>query len=350
MNNQWGRSGNGPASGGGGIGGILFASVVCLALGAAGGYGAFRVMDDAIPQSEIESREKRIADLARELDTRAAQVEEETQKAQALTEENGALKRQVEALRKDAGASDSDVAAIAAERTKLVQDVVPALENKVQLLGQQVADAEALRKKAEEAIKDRERQLSLQTDKIAGLQKTCTQQAAARSAEADGLKSETANLRTELEKLKKAEETLRTKNLPALNGEIAGKDKEIAALKERTKALTGQVEALEAASCLALPKEPNSNGKKTAGETTTQTDDGAAKDIAVPVLNPRNGAAVAEAMRETPGLDALTSVQRDQLERSLSAGECVTTALGGVFRRIPVLTLRNLMRDLDSDC
>ena len=57
-----------------------------------------------------------------------------------------------------------------------------------------------------------------------------------------------------------------------------------------------------------------------------------------------------DAMNDTPGLDRLTSGQHDQLERVLVSGECVTNALGGVFKRVPVLTLRNLMRDLDSDC
>ena len=347
MNNQWGRSGGG-SSAGSGIGGILFASVVCLALGAAGGYGAFRLMDDTIPQSELDTRDRRIADLARELDARAAQVEENSGKTQALAAENDALKRQVDALRKDAGASDSDVAVIAAERTKRAQEIVPALEDNLQLLGQRVADAEAGRKTAEEAVKDRERKLSLQADRLAGLEKTCTRQAAARGAEAEDLKAETAGLRAELDKARKAEETLRKKDLPALEDEIGRKDKEIAALGERTKALTGQVEALEAASCMALPKEPNDNGRKTVPEKEATGD--AARDVAIQPLNPRNGARVAEAMRETPGLDTLTSAQRDQLERSLAAGECVTSALGGVFRRVPVLALRNLMRDLDSDC
>lgn len=347
MNNQWGRSGSGSAAGSG-IGGILFASVVCLALGGAAGYGAFRMMDDTIPQGEVEARDRRIAELARELDARAAQVEESTQKAQALTEENGTLRRQVEALRKDASASDSDVAVIAAERTKLAQEVVPALENRLQLLGQRVADAEALKTKAEDAVKDRERRLSLQSAKIASLEKACSQQAATRSAEADDLKTQTAALREELETVRKAEEALRTKNLPALKEEITRKDKEIAALGERTKALTGQVEALEAASCMALPRQPNDNSRKAEPEKDTTGE--AARDTSIQAINPRDGTLVAEAMRETPGLDALTSLQREQLERSLTAGECVTSALGGVFRRIPVLALRNLMRDLDSDC
>jgi hypothetical protein len=55
-------------------------------------------------------------------------------------------------------------------------------------------------------------------------------------------------------------------------------------------------------------------------------------------------------MQDTPGLDRLNDTQRDRLERTLVSGECVTNALGGVFKRVPVLALRNLMRDLDSDC
>jgi hypothetical protein len=85
MNDQWGRSGSGRPASGGGIGGMLFASVVSLALGAAGGYGAFRMMDGAVPTNEIEARDQRIADLAKELDARVAQVEENTQKAQRKT-------------------------------------------------------------------------------------------------------------------------------------------------------------------------------------------------------------------------------------------------------------------------
>jgi len=326
MSNQWGRNGNGSQTGSG-IGGILFASILCLALGTGAGYGTFRLMGSA-PQGEIEARDKRITDLARELDKRIGQLDESTRQAEALSTENGALKREIETLRKGADAPDPDMIALAAEHRKLAQEIVPKLENDLQLLGQRAADAEALQERAEEAVKDRERQLSLQADRIASLQQTCTRQ----DAETGGLKAEVATLAANLERARQAESALRTRDVPALKEEIARKDREIAALGTRTRALAEQMETLRATSCAA---QPNQAEEDTPPARST---------------SPRDTARVAQAMRQTPGLDALTSVQRDQLERSLASGECVTNALGGVFRRIPVLALRNLMRDLDADC
>jgi hypothetical protein len=339
MNNQWGRSGNGSATGGGsGIGGILFASVVCLVLGAAGGYGAFRMLGGAPPADEIGQRDRRIAELARELDTRVAEVEAGSEKARALTAENGALTRQIEALRKNAGASDATAAI--AENAKLTQDIVPGLKNELQLAGQRVADAEALKKRAEEAVRDRERQLSVRADQIARLETALdqarSQKDTAQNAETERLEAEADTLRRQLEEAQRDAETIRTKDLPALQAELARKDSEIAALNTRNAALAARIDALETA---------RANGE--AGNAGTP-----ALDNTKPAdsRSPRNAALVADAMNDTPGLDRLTSGQRDQLERVLVSGECVTNALGAVFKRVPVLTLRNLMRDLDSDC
>nr|WP_298105848.1 hypothetical protein [uncultured Shinella sp.] len=345
MNNQWGRSGNGQTSGGGGIGGILFAVVISLALGGAAGYGAFRMMDGAVPSGEIEARDRRIADLARELDTRASQVEENGQRAQALTEENGALKRQIEALKSNTDASEA--AKAVADNVRLTRDVVPKLENDLELAAQHIADAEALKKRAEEAVLDRERQLSLQSDQIARLEKALDQarntQSSAQSAETERLEGEADTLRRDLEEAQRAQDRLRKQDIPALRETIAAKDKEITTLTDRNAALALRIDALEAA---AKP-----NGQKDAG-TKPELDNAKPSDGAKPAegRNPRNAALVAEAMQGTPGLDRLSGDQRDQLERTLVSGECVTNALSGVFKRIPVLALRNLMRDLDSDC
>ena len=341
MNNQWGRSGNGSAAGGGsGFGGILFASVVSLALGAAGGYGAFRMMDGAVPSGEIEQRDQRIAELAGELDARAAQVEESTQKAQALTEENGKLKRQLESLRDSAATPDTGAAAIA-EILRLTQEVIPGMKNELELSAQLVADAEALKNRAEEAVRDRERQLSLRADQITRLEKALdqarSQQDSAGNAETERLEAEVFTLREQLETAQRAEETIRTKDLPALQAEIARKDQEIATLNARNGALTAQISALEIG---AQSRAPEDTGEKPARDNAKPADD----------RSPRNAALVTLAVQGTPGLDRLTSAERAKLEETLVSGECVTNALGGVFKRVPVLALRNLMRDLDSDC
>lgn len=342
MNNQWGRSGNGQASGGSGIGGILFAVVVSLALGGAGGYGAFRVMDGAAPTGEIEARDQRIADLAKELDARTAQIEESSQKAQSLTEENGTLKRQVESLSSNPTASGA--ADAVAENARLNRDVVPKLENDLELAGQRVADAEALKKRAEEAVLDRERRLSLQVDQIARLEKALDEARSAQnttqSAETERLEAEADTLRRELEEAQNAEEQLRAKEIPILQDGIATKEREVATLNARNLALTARIEALEAAASAAKPNGQKDGGTKPALDNAKPTDG----------RSPRNADLVAAAIRVMPGLDRLTGDQRDQLERTLVSGECVTIALGGVFKRIPALAMRNLMRDLDSGC
>lgn len=340
MNSQWGRSGNGPAGGGGsGIGGVLFASVICLALGGAGGYGAFRMLDDgAIPTSEIEQRDQRIAELARELDARVAQIADSSGKAQALSQENGALKQQIEALRNKAGASDAATAV--AENLKLTQEVVPGLKNELELASQRVADAEALKKRAEEAVRDRERQLSVRADQIARLETALDavrgERSTAQSAETERLEAEADALRQQLKAAERALEASKT----ALREAVARGERDVSALNDRNAALTARITKLEAAARSTQPSGQEGNGAKPA------------LDNAKPVegRSPRNAALVAEAMQDTPGLDRLTSRQRDQLESTLVSGECVTNALGGVFTRVPVLTLRNLMRDLDSDC
>ncbi|WP_439616756.1 hypothetical protein [Shinella sp.] len=398
MNNQWGRSSGGTAASGGGIGGILFASVVSLALGAAGGYGAFRMMDGAVPTNEIEQRDQRISDLARELDARVAQVEDSSQKAQALTEENGTLKRQVETLRKNSGTSDA--AAALAENVRLNQEV-PELKNQLELASQLVADAEALKKRAEETVRDRDRQLSLRRDDIARLEKALaearsqqnttqgaetqrqeaeaalrreleeaqrakdtiqttdlpalrdevarlekalaearSEQNTTKSAEAERQEAEAA-LRRELEEAQRAKDAIETTDLPALRDEIARKDKEIAALKASNASLMSRISALEtAARSVTVPGKPDDSGDKPVLDNKKPTQ----------VRNPRSAVLVALAIDNSPGLDRLSSTQREQLEQTLVSGECVTKALDSALKRVPVLALRNLMRDLDSDC
>lgn len=343
MNNQWGRSGNGSTtSRGGGLGGIVFASVVSLALGAAGGYCALRVLGGTVPTGEIESRDNRIAELARELDSRIGEIEAGSQKTRALAEENDTLKRQVEALQKSTDTSDASVAL--AENARLTQKVVPELKNELERSAQRTADAEALKKRAEEAVLDRERQLSLQVDQIARLEKALDQarsrQGAEQSAEAERLSAEADALRAQLETAQRAEKALRTKELPALRDEISRKAQEIASLKAENAALDARVAALETAARSTEPTKPDEGDSKPALDNAKPAD----------AHNPRNAALVARALEDTPGLDRLTTGQRDQLERTLVSGECVTNALGGVFNRVPVLALRNLMRDLDSDC
>jgi chromosome segregation ATPase len=338
MNNQWGRSSGGATGGGSGIGGILFASIICLALGGAAGYGAFRAISGSASDSTLEERDRRIADLAGELDARVAQIEEDSRKAQALADEKAALQRQLDAMRTNSGKSD---AAAIAENARLSQEVVPGLRRELERAEQKLVEAERLRTKAEAAATDRARQLETRAGQIAQLEKVLaearSEQTTSQNAVSERLEAEAETLRRELAEAEQVAKKLRTRELPDLVAEIASKNQEIATLTARNAALEERITALETAT---QPKSPQ------------QSDENGARDNAKPAddRSPRNAALVAQVIERTPGLDRLTGAQRTQLEQTLVSGECVTNALGSVLNRVPILALRGLMRDLDSDC
>ena len=326
MSNNWGRGGgSSTAVRSGGAGGILFTAVVCLALGGAAGYGAFRLTGGGADSGEIAARDETISDLRREVEVRGKEAQESLRDLEDLRQENDRLAARVETL----GSQSVPDPVPAGENRRLAQEATR-LEKELKLAAQRIADAEAFRRRAEEAVRERERQLTLSTDQIARLEKTLDQlrgqQSSARDAETERLQAETDALRSALDAANAEADRLKNTDLPALRQEIARKDAEIGEL-------TARIAALEMPSA--------------GGDTATPVRDNGKPDDG---RSPRNAALVASALSGTPGLERLSGEQRNRLERTLVSGECVTNALGAVFTRVPILTLRNLMRDLDSDC
>ncbi|MGI2031999.1 hypothetical protein ACRQ1B_06360 [Rhizobium panacihumi] len=67
--------------------------------------------------------------------------------------------------------------------------------------------------------------------------------------------------------------------------------------------------------------------------------------------SPRRESEVETALGRATGLDTLSASQRNGLKQELVSGACVTVSLEKVFGNpVPVVPLRNLVRDLDSDC
>jgi hypothetical protein len=91
-----------------------------------------------------------------------------------------------------------------------------------------------------------------------------------------------------------------------------------------------------------------------------QTDDGgpparaAAREdppVAAPLrASPRSSQAVELAFAEVKALAALPASGRRDLKDRLVAGECLATALKAVADPVPVLLMRDLVRQLDSEC
>jgi hypothetical protein len=56
------------------------------------------------------------------------------------------------------------------------------------------------------------------------------------------------------------------------------------------------------------------------------------------------------ALNSARGLETLNDEQRDALKQRLVQGECLADALGSVFVRVPILTMRDLVRQLNGTC
>ena len=90
-------------------------------------------------------------------------------------------------------------------------------------------------------------------------------------------------------------------------------------------------------------------------ETPAVAETPAAAETAAPVqsasLTPRTGDAVDKALARATEIESLSADARGELRSKLVAGECVSTSLQAVFGSpVPVFPLRNLLRDLGSQC
>ena len=378
---QWGRD-SGFQSGGkrGGGAATISALILALALGVAGGYGAFRftqpdpgaALDDvrteatrlnealATARQELEAaRAARESDTAQidelnatiarqagELDAMTeklaastaeapapqdgtAAIETATRERDALAAENLDLQQKVTALEAERDALNKDAGAdrerLEAEIARLQNDVVPQL----------TAERDALNKAAGA---DRDR---LEAE-IARLRDDVVPQL---TAERDQLQRKVSLMLTDQATLKarikatsdaNASDAQMIADLQARLAEaqrkLTASEAELATIKVRNT----EAAANEAAATAAdkEPAEPATGSG--AQDSATQT--------------PRDPAAVAAALRAAPGLETLSDDARRKLTERLVAGDCVTTALESVFDRVPVLALRNLIRDLNSGC
>ncbi|MEN9896254.1 MAG: hypothetical protein RIR97_2106, partial [Pseudomonadota bacterium] len=64
----------------------------------------------------------------------------------------------------------------------------------------------------------------------------------------------------------------------------------------------------------------------------------------------RNPELVLQSLATATGAQALTPDQRSDLATRLVQGDCVGESLKATMGRVPVLLLRDLIRDLNSDC
>lgn len=310
MASQWGRDSEVRSGTSGGRGLSLFAVLIAFALGVAGGYGVLRFLGSG--QDTVIVDAQRAAD--------------------ALERENDRLKGQLETSQR--ALADMEAAGDAGQAER------------IDALAQELAAATAERDDALAAAEARAGEIRALEDRIAAL----TESAASADNEIAG---ELARLRDEVVPDLTAERDRLAGEAEAATGRIEELTGEIAALTEDKAADAARIAELESALDAArqaiadlearTAEMPGETPAEQPGETgPAESSDGAP--------TPRDPQAVEAALRAAPGLDALSAADRQALKDALVSGACVTTALESVFDDVPILALRNLIRDLNSGC
>lgn len=365
LSNQWGRGG-GSSGSRSGSGGLVLAVVVSLVIGAAAGYGVFRMLDVTETADLAAEHERTVAQLRAELEHAASTSTDSTVEMTRLTEANVSLRRQIEALRESI---DKSEAVLQAENARLKQEAIPALQGQNLDLAERIADLEHRQNGWVQQVEDGERRISaLTADLNRAKQALKRQSEQAGDAAVRRLEGEVASLRKDREAQKNGKVAVE-RDLARAQGDLAASRRERDALQQKSAGLERDVARLTRdlqTSRADLDRQTARNrdlvrdlrrlqGELRAAPAKRSDDSGLTPppgedEPTLDVRSPRNAALVQRALRATPGLTRLSPGEKAQLERQLTAGGCVTEALDGVFDRVPVLALRNLMRDLDSDC
>lgn len=340
MANQWGRDGGGPSGRGGGAAGLVVTGVVALALGLAGGYGTARLVapEFQAPQPSIPAAPSAPADAPATVppvrDGSLYKLYQETQRQrEAAMREAGELRMKLVELQSHAGNLEAELRALRkgagteGEADTAAETLALSQRQRIEQLEDELIGAKQRLEEASTAIAKANRQ------KEQALK------------EAGALKVRLTQLQSDLSDLE-----ARNQNME-LHGRQAGE--RLDAAEKAAKALTQERDRLKADlsavraerdALIAAQKQaeaPEETSPEPSADETTE------EDLTVAS---RDRQAVADAMARAPGLKTLDFADRQRLADNLEKGACVTDALEDIFVRVPVLTLRSLIRDLDSPC
>ncbi|WP_349434361.1 hypothetical protein [Pararhizobium sp. A13] len=139
---------------------------------------------------------------------------------------------------------------------------------------------------------------------------------------------------------------------PAFKSALEARDAQIETLEqslgeERRKVAALEKRLADQAASAAVAKD--STAKPT--DTPLATDlPSTAEAKPADALTPRDSLLVENVIGATRGLGFLDEEKTQRLKDKLVAGACVTDALESVFDKVPLILMRNLMRDFKSDC
>lgn len=343
MSNQWGRDQQ--VTRGRGSSGLLLPAVLCLALIGAGGY--FWFARQAM-QTEIAALKAGTALLTSELGDVTAQKDKANSDLVNLKKNSG---NWVEQLEKD--------------YAELTLNEVPKLNR---LLDKRDADISALEKLLSTERSAAQAAADDFTATTAGLNdqlNTARMEAAATQTQAKNLDADRLALNKQIIGLKAALEKAMADNVAAqkaLDQTVTDADKkaptsksaldqardvQITTLEQRLDEERRKVETLQkqlddqteaAARVVADPPVIDNPASETG------------QSVPAAGLVPRDRQMVDTIIGTTRGVGFLDDEKKQRLKDQLASGACITDALESVFDKVPLILMRNLMRDFKSDC
>ena len=350
MATQWGRDSSFQSGGRRGSAGlIIVVSILSLALGFGGGYAAFRYMQPGQftqqdNNASLDHANTEIADLNAALSVAMKDLEDARAAQAASVAEVEDLQAQAARQAADLDAMTEKLAALSSE-TSVPEDNTEALEALILERDILAAENETLASNlaALETERDALRQEAAEAEErlAAELARINDQVLPELTAERDDLQRRILVLLDNQSALK-AQINAAAQSKAADAERIAELE---ARLAENARELSDAQEALLAREVEQAEAEVNSSSI----EPTARVEP-SSETSAMPELEPRDPDAVAAALRSAPGIGLLSADDQRALTERLVSGECVTSALESVFDRVPILTLRNLIRDLSSDC
>lgn len=346
MSNQWGR--NSQVTRSGSSSGLVLPAVLCVVLIAAGGYFWFtrQAMQTEIAALKVQavSLTEQLGKVTAERDKVTGDLAEFRKNsgnwAGELEQEYADLKlNEVPKLNRLLDKRDADISTLEKLLSTEKAAAKSAADDFTATIAKINAELTAAKSDADGAKKQAE---SLAADKLALNKQITSLRSAVERAMAD-----TVAAREALEQ-KQAE----VQGATAFKSALEARDAQIETLEqslgeERRKVAALEKQLADQAAAAAIAKD--STGKP--ADTPLATDmPGTVETKPAAGLTPRDSLLVENVIGATRGLGFLDEEKTQRLKDKLIAGVCVTDALESVFDKVPLVLMRNLMRDFKSDC
>ena len=343
MSNQWGRDQQ--VTRGRGSSGLLLPAVLCLALIGAGGY--FWFARQAM-QTEIAALKAGTASLTSELGDVTAQRDKANSDLVNLKKNSGNWAEELEKdyaeltlnevpkLNRLLDKRDADISAL----EKLLSTEKSAAKSAADDFTATIAGLnDQLNTARTDATDARTQAQNLGTDKLTLNKQITSLKAALERATADTVAAQKA-LEQKVTEAGKKPPTFKSALDLARDVQIKTLEQSLGEERRKVETLQKQLEdqARAAARVIAdtpMPDNPTSE--------TGQSVPGAG-------LVPRDRLMVDDIIGKTRGVGFLDDEKKQRLKDQLASGACVTDALESVFDKVPLILMRNLMRDFKSDC